>query len=276
MVDSHIHLYDPRRAGGVHWPPRDNVVLYAPHLPQQFRAATEGLGVAGAVVIEANARADDNRWVFDLAKTEPLILAYIGRLTPGQADFANEFEQYAENPTFRGLRVSVEMLGQGLGQKNFDKDLQRVAERRLTLDLVGGGSLLPFLPRITKVAPGLRTVIDHLPFENSERALREAAAMPHVYAKISDVLRRANGRVMTEPDFYRQRLDMLWELFGEDRVIYGSNWPVSDLMAPYPAVLKVVADYVNRRGRVAVEKYFWKNSLAAYQWQHRGAANKLR
>ena len=161
-------------------------------------------------------------------------------------------------------------------------DLQRVAGKRQSY--FGpcwrqAAALLLHLPRIAKtVAPGLRLVIDHLPFAEWERdpaamrtALREAALLPNVYAKISDVLRRVDGRLMTDAGYYRPRLDALWELFGEDRVIYGSNWPVSDLVAPYASVLKIVADYVNGRGPVAAEKYFWRNSFAAYRWQPRGA-----
>jgi L-fuconolactonase len=283
IIDAHIHLYDPTRPGGIHWPPSDNTVLYAPHLPGGFRAVTEGLAVVGAVVIEAEAWPDDNQWVLDLAKSDTLIVGYIGRLTPGEAAFASNFDQYAENSIFRGLRLRADMLAHGSGAKAFDSDLQRVAERRLALDLVGGAALLPYLSRIAKTAPGLRMVIDHLPFAEWERdlaamrkGLREAAALPNVYAKISDVLRQVDGKLMTDTDYYRPRLDLLWELFGEDRVIYGSNWPVSDLVAPYASVHKIVADYVNGKGRGAAEKYFWKNSLAAYQWQPRGAASKLR
>jgi len=106
--------------------------------------------------------------------------------------------------------------------------------------------------------------------------LREIAALPNVYAKISNVLRRENGKLLTDLEHYRARLDVLWELFGEDRVIYGSNWPVSDFVAPYGSVLKIVSEYVRDRGPVAMEKFFWKNSLAAYHWQPRGAAAGLR
>lgn len=282
IVDAHIHLYDPMRPGGIHWPPRDNSVLYAPHLPGQFQALTESLGVVGAVVIEANAWPDDNQWVLELARANPNIVGYIGRLIPGQSNFARHFDRYLEHPVFRGLRLRADMLADGLGRKAFEKDLQRVAERKLTVDLDGGARVLGDIPRIANIAPGLRLVIDHLPFAEWDadlaamrQALRSVAALANVYAKISDVVRRMDGHVLTDPDYYRPRLDLLWELFGDDRVIYGSNWPVSDLTAPYATVLKIVADYVNNKGPVAAEKFFWKNSLAAYQWQPRGAAARL-
>jgi len=81
--------------------------------------------------------------------------------------------------------------------------------------------------------------------------------------------------VVEDAAFYRPGLDTLWELFGPDRVIYGSNWPVSNLAAPYDKVYQIVADYVGTLGREKAEKYFWRNSLAVYRWQPRGPAAGL-
>lgn len=65
---------------------------------------------------------------------------------------------------------------------------------------------------------------------------------------------------------------MLWEIFGEDRLIYGSDWPHSDLWGPYPEVFRIVREYFLGKSREAQEKYFWKNSVAAYRWAKRDAS----
>jgi hypothetical protein len=65
-------------------------------------------------------------------------------------------------------------------------------------------------------------------------------------------------------------MDLLWEIFGDRRVLYGSNWPVSNRLAPYQAVHRVVSDYVQARGRAVAESFFWRNSLAVYRWVWRG------
>ena len=75
---------------------------------------------------------------------------------------------------------------------------------------------------------------------------------------------------------YQPILDAVWNIWGEDRLIYGSNWPVSNRVAPYAALHKIVADYFAARGQSAAEKYFWKNSLAAYGWIARGEARRLK
>ena len=58
----------------------------------------------------------------------------------------------------------------------------------------------------------------------------------------------------------------MWNVFGADRLIYASNWPVSNKLAPYGTVIAVVREYFAAKGAEASEKYFWKNSLAAYRW----------
>ena len=82
-------------------------------------------------------------------------------------------------------------------------------------------------------------------------------------------------RVVESPESYRPALDALWKLFGPDRQVFGSNWPVSNRVAPYAALHKIVADYFGGKGAVAAEKFFWRNSRQAYAWVRRGAAIKL-
>lgn len=94
---------------------------------------------------------------------------------------------------------------------------------------------------------------------------------PGIYAKVSGILRRVGDRVPEDPAFYRSQLDELWELFGEDRVVYGSDWPNSDNWGSYAAGFRVVNEYVTSRGRRIAEKYFWRNSVAAYRWKKRAA-----
>lgn len=87
--------------------------------------------------------------------------------------------------------------------------------------------------------------------------------------RLEALVRSLTCRLFGILDFYRPSLDELWDVFGEDRLIYGSNWPVSDLVAPYDAVFRVVHDYFAAKGDRAFERYFWKNSQAAYRWRAR-------
>ena len=77
------------------------------------------------------------------------------------------------------------------------------------------------------------------------------------------------GQAPRDTAYYLPILDHLWETFGPDRLIYGSNWPVSDKGAPYDVIFKIVDEYFRTKGNEACEKYFWKNSKAAYRWVER-------
>jgi predicted TIM-barrel fold metal-dependent hydrolase len=244
-------------------------------LPQDLLKVVQGLHVTGTVVVEASPWPEDNQWLLDLAKENPLIVGVVGHLEPGGQMFESHLRRFAKHTLFRGIRVDGKTMANGLSAPAFIADLHRLADLDLELDAIGDNPLLSDLVTLSDRVPNLRIVVNHLPFDPPEdgpannkvrSALGELGRRPQVYAKVSGVLRRINGRVPLEASFYRQPLDQLWDSFGIDRLVYGSNWPVSNLLAPYAAVLKVVCEYFLAKGSEASEKYFWKNSSAAYKW----------
>jgi predicted TIM-barrel fold metal-dependent hydrolase len=86
---------------------------------------------------------------------------------------------------------------------------------------------------------------------------------------MSEVLHPVGGVVHDDLDFYRSRLDEIWDIFGPDRLMYGSDWPNSDHSAPLRQEWKVVRDYIHAKGAADAEKFYWKNSIAAYRWTKR-------
>jgi predicted TIM-barrel fold metal-dependent hydrolase len=288
IIDTHIHLFDPRRPQGVPWPEKgnkDDKVLYRPALPDRFRRLTTGLGIVGAIEVECSPWLEDNQWVLDVAAKDALIVATVGDLEPGKPDFRKHLDRFRQNPLFRGIRYG-NLWGRNLAEEmsgeSFISDLKAVADADLGLDTANQDSAqISALVRITDQIPNLRAVINHLPqmvppaepniCQQLDADLRELAARPHVYLKLSEVLRRVDGRVPVDVEFYRSRLDEIWEIFGEDRIMFGSDWPNSDRWGNYRQVLKIVREYVAGKGVGAAEKFFWKNSLQAYRWVKRAA-----
>jgi predicted TIM-barrel fold metal-dependent hydrolase len=152
-------------------------------------------------------------------------------------------------------------------------DLKAVAVAGLTMDVANPNPrLMDSMVRVTDRVPNLRVVLDHVPQmdpASARESLRELAKRPQVFMKGSSVLRTVDGRVPEDLAFYRPRLDELFGLFGEDRIIYGSDWPNSDNWGEYPLVLRIVREYFTAKGRAIAEKYFWRNSVAAYRWVKR-------
>jgi predicted TIM-barrel fold metal-dependent hydrolase len=127
---------------------------------------------------------------------------------------------------------------------------------------------------ISDKVPTLRIVMDHLPgFEptDAERTeylavLKDYAARPQISVKLSAILRRVDGQVSTDVNAYRAKLDLLVGTFGEDRILFGSDWPNSDGVAPIADVFRVAKQYFAAQPRRIQEKYFWRNSVNVYKW----------
>ena len=139
--------------------------------------------------------------------------------------------------------------------------------------------LLEAVLKVTDKVPGLRVIVDHLPSMFGwldangriavEGTLRELAKRRQVYVKLSEILRMVDGKASTDPALYKPTLDYLFEIFGENQVIFGSDWPTQIAADNLPAIMKIVQDYFSAKGRTAAEKYFWRNSVAAYKWVKR-------
>jgi L-fuconolactonase len=283
IIDTHIHLFDPTRPQGVPWPPKDEPVLYKPALPDRYRKLAVPLGVVGAIELECSPWLEDNQWVLDVAAKDPIIVGTVGDLEPGKPDFRRNLDRFHRSPLFLGIRYGNlwgRNLGAELSRPEFISDLKALAQANMVLDTADPDpALVSNIVRLTDRVPELRVVVDHLPKldpptdRSAHRALlndiAELGKRPQVYVKVSSVLRRVDGRVPEDLNFYRPRLDHLWDTFGPDRLIYGSDWPNSDLWGPYNQVFGIVREYFTAKGPVAADKYFWKNSVVAYRWKKR-------
>ena len=283
IIDCHIHLFDTARPQGVPWPPKDNKALYKPALPDRYRKIAPPLGIVGAIEVECSPLVEDNQWVLDLIAKDNLMLGTIGNIEPGSKDFRKHFDKYRKNPLFLGIRYGNlwdRDFRAGVGRKEVIDDIKALAAAGLTMDTANPDTnLIEDLLRLTDKVPELRLVIDHLPKLETpadaakrkayESNLQKFAARKLVYVKVSSILRTVNGKIPADVAFYKDRLDHIFGVFGEDRVVYGSDWPNSDNWLEYPAVLKIAKDYFMAKGPKVAEKYFWKNSVAAYRWKKR-------
>lgn len=264
ILDTHIHLYDPRRPEGVPWPSKTDAVLYRAVLPDEFRALARDHGVSAAVVVEASPWLEDNRWLLDLTRGDELFPGVVGNLKPGAPDFAASLARFSADPRFAGIRARP-----GLDDRSI-ADLRLLATRGKSLDLLRPPPGLA--AEIARRVPDLTIVLDHLadakvdggaPSKAWLDEIRAAAAFPNVYCKLSGLDQQAGKTADLE--HFRSTLDALWAAFGEERLMYGSNWPVTLLHTDYGTHLGWVLDYVRPKGRAAMDKVFWRNAVKAYR-----------
>jgi L-fuconolactonase len=282
VIDTHIHLFDTGRPGGVPWPAKTDTAVYQPALPERYARIARPLGVVGAIVVEASPLPSDNDWVLQVAANHPIIVGMVGDLIPGTPSYQKDLERLHANPLFLGIRYGNlwdRDLAVDAQKPEFLPGLKMLSEHGLVLDSANPDpDLIRAIAGVADHLNQLRIVIDHLPTAQvpTEAAardeywslLRHLSQNKNVFVKLSEVL-AARIEEQGGPNFCKDRLDALWDIFGEDHVLYASDWPNSDHHATYEETISIVRNYVQAKGRVASEKFFWKNSVAAYRWHRR-------
>ena len=275
VIDTHIHLYDTTRAGGVPWPPVDDQVLYRPVLPEHFDKVTRANGVMATVIVEASDRVPDNQWVLDLVAHNPShYVGVVGNLPVGTDAYATELNRLVEDSRYVGIRLRSFPEGVEGFTDAVWRDLKQLSDKGLTLDVLMSNFTLADVRQIAERLPDLKILVNHLtgltitgePAKADWVAeVKATAAHANVSCKVSGIFQRS-GRMPApkEQAYYAPIFEVVYEAFGEDRVIYGSNWPVTDRGGEYHEQLAIIHDYFAPKGRAVLEKLFWKNAAAFY------------
>jgi len=279
VIDCHTHFYDPQRPEGIPWPGEDSS-LFRTVLPQHLRALKKFRPVTGTVVIEASSRLEDNAWLLELASDDPFVVGIVGNLTPGDAEFARHVKRFTADPLYRGIRISSALVRELL-KGNAAESLRPLVDHDLTLDVNGGPDTPALLADLAERVPDLRIVQNHegnvpitadAPPADWRQGIEAAAKQPNVYCKISALPHGAAREGKPAPrdlEFYRPYIDVVWNSFGDDRVIYGSDWPVSERVSSYFDQQRVVMEYAFEKGDEATRKFCSLNAKRAYKWVDR-------
>jgi predicted TIM-barrel fold metal-dependent hydrolase len=276
MIDTHIHLYDPRRPDGVAWPPKDDTVLYKPHLPAEFKKVSKESGLTGVVIVEASDRLEDNSWILDLVKDDDYFVALVGNIDPTRKDFGKQLSKLKKDKRFVGVRARNADPIDYTDAKVL-KNFKTLAKQGMSLDFLCNGQGIKGVKDVDGVAravPELRIVVDHVlgynidgkpPVADWIAAVEKLAENKNVYCKISGLYQRCT--IQPAPhndDHYRTVLDVLYKNFGQKRLIFGSNWPCTKKSGDYSSFVRLVNSYFVEKGQEACEDYFWRNSSTAY------------
>jgi L-fuconolactonase len=283
ILDTHTHFYDPRRPQGVPWPAPTDRLLYRPVLPPDYNALAEPLGIRGTIVVEASPWPEDNQWILDLAANDPFIVGFIGNLRPGSEEFGRLLKRFAANPLFRGIRIGEPTVGAALRDAAVRKDLEQLGALRLVVDVLVGPDTLPDVATLADRIRSVPFIVDHLsnvpitPPPHPNRWVSGMAAchyVDNVFMKFSGYVEgtgRRGGTAPTDLNPYRPVLDTAWRIFGADRLIFGSNWPVSAEFASLPVVVGLARTFLEERGAAATRKVLHDTAVRVYRPVHRRA-----
>jgi predicted TIM-barrel fold metal-dependent hydrolase len=274
-IDTHIHIYDTNREGSSTFlDPVNNKKIYFPHLSPEFLEVASPAGVNYAVVVEASKRRVDNEWAMSVVNKSPSLLAFIGNLDPRDPDYINDLDLLCKHNKFRGIRIRP-LRKIDISDENIIEKLGELEKRNLVLELGPKQNPIEAIEKIANRYPKMNIIINHMAggrIQNGEiqpgnwnKRLSRLAAFPNIYCKIS-ALYALSGQspAPINVEFYTLFINQVIDNFGAERVLYGSNWTLSEMNGSYADLVGIYDKYLQGRKDITTEQLFLKNAVKAY------------
>lgn len=282
VIDAHIHLFDGTRPLGAEYmgSPAYQAISKT-SLPSMYSEQARSAGIIGAVVVESSSFIDENLWYLEMCRTDPIMMGVCGSLDTGLSIFGKYLEHFHRDPLFRAIRARIipffdEDNSKVTLKPEHVSNLKLLAEADLTLDTANPTmGLMRANVLLAEAIPELRIIMDHLPSfdptpENQrayEAVVKDMAARPNIFVKLTEVYhpRLSDGVIVRDYETLRSRLEYLYTAFGEDRVLFGSDYPNSYGVATIAEEVGLMKRFFSTKSRESAEKYFWKNALRIYK-----------
>ena len=251
-IDSHQHfwLYNPVDYG---WMAGDRSPLQVDYMPPDMQPLLAASGIDGTVAVQARQVVQETEFLLALADQYDLIRGVVGWVDMRADDVEEQLERFADHPRMVGVRHIVHdeaddrfMLG-----GNFLRGLAALNGYGLRYDLLLYPRHIPVAIEVVKQFPEQPFVLDHIakPFIKDgiigawEDDIRRLASFDNVFCKVSGMVTEAAWKTWTQDDF-TPYLDIVFDCFGIERLMFGSDWPVCTLSGSYSEVVGIVETYI--------------------------------
>jgi L-fuconolactonase len=273
-LDAHQHFW---RYSAVQYPwiPPGSP-LQRDWLPADLAALQAPLGLDGSIVVQARQSLAESNWLLGLADADPRIRGVVGWVDLQDDRVEESLAEFAAHPKFVGVRhvVQDEPDDRFMLRPAFLRGLGRLKQFGLRYDILIYPKQLPAALEVVRQFPEQPFVLDHLakPFIRDgllspwREQIGELARFPNVLCKVSGMVTEAKHLGWTPSDF-RPYLDTVFAAFGEDRLMFGSDWPVCLLAGSYEQVFRVAEDHVVNVAKyspAAQAKFFGGNCARFY------------
>ena len=297
IIDTHTHFYDPTRpvpAGRdlpIPWPSPKDKFLYKKILPPDWEALAKPLGMTGTVVVEGGTPwLEDNDWILSLAERHKSIVGFIGNLSGTAIEsgkpvpvwddinrFGQEVRRLERNRFFRGIRVGGRSISNDLSNGRYPH-FELLANAGLVVDVLNVQA--EDIISLAKALPALIIIVDHMygfkaELSSSEKWMGGIKAMgehQNIIMKVSGFVEGCDSP-QTDPDTAliqcRGALDHVFQNFGPDRLVFGTNWPVSQPKGEMSVVKGIVYNYFSPKGNEILAKVFAGNAKRVYKYLNR-------
>jgi len=270
-IDAHQHFwhFDPIRDS---WITEDMAVLRRDFLPDELRPHLGAVGIEGSVAVQADQSEDETHFLLRLAEEYPFILGVVGWVDLLGPNLGERLEYFSRFERLRGVRhIAQAESDHFLARGDVVHRVGMLRDFGLTYDILVYPQQMPAALSMVKRLPDQRFVLDHLAkpliregeMEPWAAVMKEMAHNPNVWCKVSGLVTEADWGGW-QPEEIRPYLDVVFEAFGPDRLMFGSDWPVCLLAASYQDVWELVDGYVGQMSTAEGEGLFGGNAAAFY------------
>lgn len=247
-IDAHQHYWRIDR-GDYGWIGPELPVLYRDYGPSDLVPHLQKHNLDATIVVQAAPTLEETAYLLSLSDESETIAGVVGWLDLNDPDFLLHYQRFSKHPKYVGFRVMIQEIPDAnrILEPHFIEALRYFAEHDVPVDLlVVSHQLAPVIELLDQV-PGLRAVIDHIAkpriadgvLEPWKSQMAAIAKHPNVYCKLSGMVTEADHNNWKREDFTSYIRHIL-EVFGADRVMFGSDWPVCLLAASYEDVVEVL------------------------------------
>ena len=271
IIDSHQHFwkYSPQTHS---WVSDDMSVLKRDFLPDHFVEIVERQKIEGTVAVQADQSEEETKFLLSLAAQFPFIKGVVGWVDLRDDVLEKKLEGFKENIVLKGFRHIVQSEPQGfLQNEKFINGVNKLAGHDFSYDLLIYHHQLAEALAFAQKTTNVRIVLDHIAKPSIktgqktrwELNLAALATFENISCKLSGMVTEANWNQWT----YEQLepfIDEVFECFGPDRIMYGSDWPVCLLAGNYEDQFSVVEKYISRLSENEKRKVLGENAKRFY------------
>jgi L-fuconolactonase len=278
IVDAHIHLWDLSQFP-VPWI-TGNPVLNRSYLLQDYKDQSAGLGIAAIVYVQAAVANEyallEADYIADLAERDPLVQGMVAYAPLEYGDQVRIFldSLMTRGPIIKGIRRGLPNPADSkFDMDRFIQGIQILPEYGLSFDVLGKGTAHAAMAiTIAQRAPDTRLMLDHLlkpsikehTLDPWRAQMTQLASFPNVFTKISGIATEADPMNWTAADL-KPYVDHALSVFGEDRVVFGGDWPpLLTANSTYARWVHTLDDLTAGMGAVGQRKLFGDNARSFY------------
>lgn len=252
MIDTHVHFwnFDPVKDD---WITEDMIAIRKDFSPKNLIRIYNELQITGCVAVQANQAEEENNFLLTLAEQNEIIKGIVGWVDLRNKNLDERLKYWSDFKKIKGWRHVLQAENSDfILDKNFINGLKLLKKYNFTYDLLCYHDQLPHIIKLVDNVPEQAFVLDHCGKPDVKKQdlklwaanIKILAQNPNVYCKLSALLVEADWQNWKEIEIFNC-FDVIFEHFGNERVMYGSDWPVVLLSRPYADWFNLVNKYVS-------------------------------